>query len=144
MKKDHSVFLLLDSVIFTLWFCTIRNKSEDNRFKSGSNIWRKVWLVMSVLLYKEKVVSAFSRLRTRSEWEMETVARMWNGPDLVDISKYLLSALVLLPVSSPSYGLNLASSYPLSTPLSSSQILLSLSQNFIRGFKLFASPTRAR
>lgn len=42
---------------------------------------------------------------------METVTRTWNGPDrLVDISKYLLSALVLLPVSSPSYGLNLASS----------------------------------
>lgn len=41
---------------------------------------------------------------------METVARTWNGPDwLVDISKYLLSAPVLLPVSSSSYGLNLAS-----------------------------------
>lgn len=42
---------------------------------------------------------------------MVTVTWTWNGPDrLVDISKYLLSVAVLLPVSSRSYGFNLAPS----------------------------------
>lgn len=68
---------------------------------------------------------------------METVARTWNGPDwLVDISKYLLSAPVLLPVSSSSYGLNLAS-IPFKA-LSFLKILSSISRHSIQESKPFA------
>lgn len=52
--------------------------------------------------------SAFFQLRTRSVRENGNSSADVERSRLVDISKYLLS--VLLPVSSPSYGLNLVSS----------------------------------
>lgn len=86
-------------------------------------------------------VQSFASCEQGANEKMET-ARTWNGPDwLVDISKYLLSAPpVLLPVSSPSYGLNLASiPFKALSFLKSFQAFRDISIRWIRPFACMES-----
>lgn len=78
--------------------------------KSGRNIEEKWPAIFFAVRERNDVLhsQSFFQLRTRSVRENGNSSADVERSRLVDISKYLLS--VLLPVSSPSYGLNLVSS----------------------------------